>query len=148
MSGRKLTVSRGYFKDEWEHKAYFVLFSALNMSLEQNWYLKWNGEIWFLWLRGFFFIHTPDRTKTFRGRQPNVIKVLVYFFLPWHIRDILSSPPWLKTRYFLSFAITLQWFSRAKRICISSHRNYKLKQKDSSAKHSINKLYSFYFLKK
>lgn len=71
-------MPRGNFKDEWEHKAYFVLFFTLNVSgtklvLE----MKWRNDFYELQGFGFgfcfFFIHTSDRTKTFRGRQPNVM---------------------------------------------------------------------------
>lgn len=78
LSGRKLTVSGGYFKDEWEHKTYFVLFSTLNMSLEQNLYLKWNGEMWFLWVTGFFFFsfHTLTEQKHLEEDSPMSRKYL------------------------------------------------------------------------
>ena len=67
------TVSIGYFKDEWKHKTYFLLFPTLNISLEQNLYLKWRNGV-FMSYRFLFFLHITDsRTKTFRERQTNVM---------------------------------------------------------------------------
>lgn len=83
LSSCKFAVLKGFWEDGWEYKTYSVLFSTLNMPLEQNSYLKWNGEIWFLYELeswAFFLLHTTHRTKTSRERQLNVSCILAFVF--------------------------------------------------------------------